>query len=43
VPQQTLEEALKTLAMEPKETINKLKIKESDLTDVLQLVVLERS
>jgi L-ascorbate metabolism protein UlaG (beta-lactamase superfamily) len=43
VPPQTLEEALKILAMEPKETLNRLKIKESDLTDVLQVVVLERS
>ena len=43
VPQQTLDEALKILAIEPKETISRLKIKASDLTDALQLVVLERS
>jgi L-ascorbate metabolism protein UlaG (beta-lactamase superfamily) len=43
VPQQTLEQALKGLAMEPKETVAKLKIKSSDLGDVTQLVVLERS
>lgn len=43
VPQQTLDEALTILAMEPKETISRLKIKASDLSDALQLVVLERS
>jgi len=43
VPQQTLEEALNILAMEPKETISRLKIKASDLSDALQVVVLERS
>lgn len=41
VPQQQLEDALKTLAMEPKETVSKLKIKSSDFGDVMQLVVLE--
>jgi L-ascorbate metabolism protein UlaG (beta-lactamase superfamily) len=43
VPQQSLDEALKILAMEPKETITRLKIKASDLSDALQVVVLERS
>ena len=43
VPQQTLEEALKALAMEPKETVTKLRVKPAELTDVAQLVVLERA
>lgn len=43
VPQQTLEQALKGLAMEPKETVTKLKLKAGDLADTTQLVVLERS
>jgi L-ascorbate metabolism protein UlaG (beta-lactamase superfamily) len=43
VPQQSLDEALNTLAIEPRETISRLKIKASDLSDALQLVVLERS
>ena len=43
VPQQSLGDALKGLAMEPRETIEKLKIKSSDLLDVTQLIVLERS
>jgi L-ascorbate metabolism protein UlaG (beta-lactamase superfamily) len=43
VPQQSLDEALKILGMEPKESVTKLKIKASDLSDALQLVVLERS
>lgn len=42
VPQQPLSEALKTLAMEPAQTTAKLKLKSSDLTDVAQLVVLEK-
>lgn len=42
VPQQTLQDALKSLAMEPKETVSgKLRIKSTDLNDVMQLVVLE--
>lgn len=41
VPQQTLQDALKSLAMEPKETVSgKLRIKSTDLNDVTQLVVL---
>ncbi len=43
VPQQSLEEALKGLSMERKETVAKLRLKALDLTtDVTQLVVLER-
>lgn len=42
VPQQELEHALKALAMEPKETTAKLKVRSSDLSDATQLVVLER-
>lgn len=42
VPQQELDQALKILAMEPRETVAKLKVKHSDLSDVTQLVVLEQ-
>lgn len=43
VPQQPLQEALKVLAMEPKETVAKLRIKPGDLSDITQLAVIERS
>lgn len=43
VPQQPLEVGLKALAMEPKETTAKLKLKAADLGEVTQLIVLERS
>jgi L-ascorbate metabolism protein UlaG (beta-lactamase superfamily) len=43
VPQQELANALKELGMEPKETVSKLKIKRDDLSDVTQLVVVEKS
>ena len=43
VPQQSLDQALKSLAMEPKERVAKLKIKSADLADTMQLVVLEKS
>ncbi len=43
VPQQTLEQALKALAMEPKETVAKLRLKPADLGETTQLAVLERS
>ena len=43
VPQIGLNEALKDLAMEPKETVAKYKIKPSDLSDVTQLVILEKT
>lgn len=43
VPQQDLAAALKELGMEPKETVSKLRLKPAELTDVTQLVVLEKS
>lgn len=43
VPQQSLEHVLHELSMEPKETTTKLKLKSSDLPDLTQLIVLERS
>jgi L-ascorbate metabolism protein UlaG (beta-lactamase superfamily) len=43
MPQQSLANTLKELGMEPKETVGKLKLKPTDLSDVAQLVVLERS
>lgn len=42
VPQDSFDEALKALAMEPRETVPKLKIKASDLPENVALVVLER-
>ena len=42
VPQAELADALKNMAMEPKETVAKLKVKPAELTDTTQLVVLER-
>lgn len=42
VPQQDLDNAIKELAMEPKETVAKLKFKPAELTDTTQLVILER-
>lgn len=43
VPQQDLAHALKELSMEPKETVAKLRIKPNELTDVTQLVILEKA
>lgn len=44
VPQQPLEQALKALAMEPKETVAKLRLKSSDLADAaMQLIILEHA
>lgn len=43
VPQQELSNSLKELAMEPKETVSKLKLKHSELTDLTQLIILEKS
>jgi len=43
VPQQSLADALKELGMEAKETVAKLRLKPAELTDVTQLVVLEKS
>lgn len=43
VPQQELENALKELAMEPRESVDKLKLKSTDfISDLTQLVVLNR-
>ena len=42
VPQAELDDALKNMSMEPKETVAKLKVKLAELTDTTQLVVLER-
>jgi hypothetical protein len=43
VPQQSLANALKELGMEPRETVSKLRLKPTELTDVTQLVVLEKA
>ena len=43
VPQQDLDQALQSLAMEPKETLPKLKLRPADLSDVMQLVILEKA
>lgn len=43
VPQQNLEQVLRSLAMEPRETTNKLRFKAAEATDAAQLVVLSRS
>lgn len=43
VPQQELATALKEIGLEPKETTNKFKFKGGELTDVTQLVVVEKS
>ncbi len=43
VPQLGLAAALKEMAMEPKETVSKLKLKPGDLSDVTQLVILEKA
>jgi L-ascorbate metabolism protein UlaG (beta-lactamase superfamily) len=43
VPQQDLADALKEIAMEPKETIAKLRLKPGELSDVTQLIVLEKA
>lgn len=43
VPAQKLEEALKALGMEPKETTKKLQFKPADVTDTTQLVILEKA
>ncbi len=41
VPQLSLEDALKEMSMEPKETVAKIKLRSADLSEVTQLVVLE--
>ncbi|MDB5170838.1 MAG: hypothetical protein JWO35_532 [Candidatus Saccharibacteria bacterium] len=43
VPQQDLSNALKEMSMEPKEAVAKLRLKPNELSDVTQLVVLEKS
>lgn len=43
MPQQSLEQAVKALAMEPKEAIAKLKLKPGELLEGAQLIVLEQS
>lgn len=43
VPQQTLEDALKGLSMEIKESVSKLKLKAADLAEGLNLIELTRS
>ncbi len=43
VPQQELATALKEMGMEPKETVTKLRLKPSELGDLTQLIVLEKS
>ena len=43
VPQQSLEQALKTLGMEPKETVAKYRFKPIEATNTTQLVVLSRN
>jgi L-ascorbate metabolism protein UlaG (beta-lactamase superfamily) len=41
VPQTVLEDALKTMAMEPKESVTKLQFKPAEVTDTTQIVVLD--
>jgi L-ascorbate metabolism protein UlaG (beta-lactamase superfamily) len=43
VPQQELQIALNEMAMEPKETVSKIKLKPTEASDVTQLVILEKS
>lgn len=43
VPQQELSNALKELGMEPKETTTKFKFKPAEITDITQLILLEKS
>lgn len=42
VPQDELEEAIKGLAMEPKEAVDKIKLKAAELPENLQLVILNK-
>ena len=42
VPQQSLEEVFRGLSMEPREAVPKLKVKAGELSEVTQLVVLEK-
>jgi len=43
MPQQPLEQALKALAMEPKETVTRLKLKPAELSETSGLIVVEKS
>lgn len=43
VPQQTLEEALKVLGMEPKEVTKKFQLKASEIGESTQLIILEKA
>ncbi len=43
VPQQELSNALKELAMEPQETVAKLKLKHGETSDITHLILLEKS
>ncbi len=43
VPQKSLDEALKTIGMEPKEKVKKLQFKPAEVADTTQLVVIEKS
>jgi hypothetical protein len=43
VPQQSLDDAIKALAMEPVQAPGKLKLKPGDFGETLQLQVLEKS
>lgn len=43
VPQQDLAHALNEMTMEPKETVTKLRLKPGELSDVTQLIVLEKA
>lgn len=42
VPQAPLEEALKVIAIEPKETVPKIKLKAGELAETTQLIILEK-
>lgn len=42
IPQQTLADAVKGMAMEPKEKVAKLKLKAGEWAEITQLIVLER-
>lgn len=41
MPQETLETALSELSMAPKETVPKLRLRSSDLSDITELIVIE--
>jgi len=43
VPQQALAQGLTALAMEPKETLTKMRLKPSELSDGTQLIILEKA